>query len=146
MSGSNAVSKTVSTLQSAYNLTKSIADLNEVHAVKAQILSAQESSLRSQEREAALTRQVHELEQHIAQLETWNAEKQRYQLTDFGGNTFAYLLKADMSEGEPEHRLCANCFQKCQRSILQFLHKSQGQETYQCPNCDHIFHFGVYTS
>ena len=150
MSDSDAVSKTVSTLQSAYSLAKGIADLNEAHAIKvqigelqAQILSAQESALRSQEREAALARQVDELEQRIAQLETWNAEKQRYQLTDFGEETFAYLLKPDMSEGEPTHRLCANCFEKRQKSILQYAHEDRGQDVYHCLNCDNMFNFGV---
>ena len=53
MAGPNPVSKTLSTLQSAYSLAKNIADLDEVHAVKVQIgelltqiLSAQESAIR----------------------------------------------------------------------------------------------------
>ncbi len=148
MSDSDAVSKTVSTLQSAYNLAKGIADLNEAHAIKvqigelqAQILSAQESVLRSQEREAALTRRAHELEQRIAQMETWSAEKQRYELKDFGGGTFAYLLQQGMENDEPPHRLCA---QENKKSILQFqLHNVMSQDVYNCPACQHEFHFGV---
>ena len=151
MSGSDAVSKTLSTLKSAYSLAKSIADLDEAHAVKvqigellAQILSAQESEMRSQERESALVRQVHELEQRIDQMETWNAERQRYQLTDFGAGTFAYALKPGMENNEPPHRACANCFKKGQISILQFRHDTgMGQDVYDCPNCKNEFQFGV---
>jgi hypothetical protein len=146
----DAVSNTFSAIQSAYHLTKSIADLNEAHAIKvqlgellAQILSAQESALRSQDRESALTRQVHVLEDRIAQMETWNAEKQRYQLTDFGSGTFAYLLNPDQKGSDPTHRLCAACFQKREQSILQFKHRNNyGQEVCWCPNCKSEFAFG----
>ena len=148
---SNPISKTLSTLQSAYSLAKNIADLDEVHAVKvqigellAQILSAQESAMRSQERESALARQVHELEQRIAQMETWNAEKQRYQLTDFGAGTFAYALKPGIENDEPPHRACANCFKNDQISILQFVFNDMlSQDIYNCPRCKNEFRFGV---
>ncbi len=151
MAGPNPVSNTLSTLQSAYSLAKNIADLDEVHAVKvqigellAQILSAQESEMRSQERESALARQVHELEQHIVQMEAWNAEKQRYQLTDFGAGTFAYALKPGMENDEPPHRACANCFKKGNISILQFRHRDiMSQDVYDCPSCKNDFQFGV---
>ena len=151
MAGPNPISKTLATLQSAYGLAKNIADLDEAHAVKvqigellAQILSAQESEMRSQERESALARQVHELEQHIVQMEAWNAEKQRYQLTDFGAGTFAYALKPGMENDEPPHRACANCFKKGNISILQFRHRDiMSQDVYDCPSCKNEFHFGV---
>ena len=151
MASPNPVSKTLATLQSAYGLAKNIADLEEAHAVKiqigellAQILSAQESAIRAQESETALTRQVHELEQHIAQMETWDAEKQRYQLTDFGAGTFAYALKPGMENDEPPHRACANCFKKGHISVLQFrLHDYMSQDLYDCPSCKNEFQFGV---
>ena len=147
---SNPISKTLSTLQSAYSLAKNIADLDEVHAVKVQIgelltqiLSAQESAIRSQERDSALARQVHELEQRIAQMETWNAEKQRYQLTDFGAGTFAYTLKPGMENDEPPHRACANCFKKGHISVLQFRLHVMSQDVYDCPSCKTEFAFGM---
>ena len=78
MADSNPISNTISTLQSAYSLTKNLANLNEAHAIKLQIsdlqseiLSAHEGTLRAQDREAALARQVNELEKRIAEMETW---------------------------------------------------------------------------
>ncbi len=126
MPDSDAVSKTVSTLQSAYNLAKGIADLNEAHAIKvqigelqAQILSAQESALRSQERETALTRQVHEIEQHIAHMEKWESEKERYDLTEITDGVFAFVLKEPERGSGPAHCMCANCFNEGHPVILQ---------------------------
>lgn len=151
MADANPITKTLSTLQSAYSLAKSIADLEEAHAIKVQIgelltqiLSAQESALRSQERESALARQVHELEQHIIQMETWETEKERYQLTNFGGDTFAHLLKPEMANNEPAHRICAACFENDKKSILQSHGRNAySQDRYFCPVCKTEFTFGV---
>ncbi len=150
MADSNPVSKTVSALQSAYGLTKSIADLNEAQAIKAQIgelqtqiLAAQESALASQAREADLSRRINELEQRITEFETWDAEKQRYQLRDFGGGTFAYTLKEGMENDEPPHQICPNCFQNKQRSILQGRGRDAfNRDMYKCPSCGTDFNFG----
>jgi hypothetical protein len=59
-------------------------------------------------------------------------------LTDFGGGTFAYLLKPGAANGEPTHRICAQCYQKGQKSILHFLHRSSGQDYYKCQSCGDI--------
>lgn len=76
----------------------------------------------------------------MAGFEKWEAEKQRYKLTDFGGGTFAYLLKPEAASGEPPHRICAHCYQRDEKSILQFVHRSDGQDYYKCPKCgDQVF-------
>src|SRR5215204_1331481 len=80
----------------------------------------------------------------MAQLEAWEAEKKQYKLTDYGGGTFAYELKPEAAEGEPLHLIYAACFQKGQKSILQFdFRTASGQEKYQCPACKTFFEFGV---
>ena len=143
MPGSDPVSKTVSTLQSAYSLAKDIADLNDAHAVKVQIgelqtqiLSAQESALRSQESEAALARQVHELEQRVAQMETWDVEKKRYKLTELPPGVFVYALQKNAEGGEPMHYLCETCFNKGHKSVLHNRGHFNGLDHFECHACD----------
>ena len=69
---------------------------------------------------------------------------QRYQLKDYGGNTFAWELKADAANSEPIHRLCPACFSKRRKSILQFdLHTGASQDRYDCPACKAEFDFGI---
>ena len=130
------VSNTFAALQSAYNTVKSIADLNETHAVKvqlgelqAQIFSAQQSALAAQADQAALARRVDELEQLIAQMETWDAEKQRYQLTDFGAGTFAYAVKAGMENDEPPHRQCAAVSKRTRSLFCNSVRKTRTPKT-----------------
>jgi hypothetical protein len=69
-----------------------------------------------------LLEEIRALKEKMAKLEAWEAEQKRYQLTDFGGGTFAYVLKPDAANGEPPHQLCATCFNKGQKTILQFSH------------------------
>ena len=146
-----AIGSALTSIKAAYEITKGLIGIRDAVVVQSkvtellgQIASAQESTLRSQERESALTRQVYELEKQMAEFKAWEAEKQRYQLTDFGGGTFAYLLKSGMESGEPSHRLCAGCFQKGEKSILQFRgQNAYSQDTYTCPSCKTDFRFGV---
>jgi hypothetical protein len=126
MAESNPVSNTIGALQTAYGTLKGIADLNEVHAIKAQIgelqaqiLAAQESALRSQEREATLARRVDELERQIAEMKKWEAEKSRYELHHFETGALAYVLKESECSGAEPHYICINCFEEGHASILQ---------------------------
>ena len=145
------ITTALGSIKAAYEVAKSLIGVRDAVVIQGkvaellgQIAAAQEGTLRSQEREFTLTRQVHELEQRIVKLEAWDAEKQRYQLTDFGGGTFAYDLKPDMSSGEPSHRICAACYQEGRKSILQFkLQTGYHQDKYNCPACGKDFLFGV---
>lgn len=146
-----AISGAITSLKACFEITKGIMELRDDATIKAkvtellgEIASAQESALRSQERQYELIHKVQELEQRIADMETWGSEKDRYNLVDFGGGTFAYLLNPDLSNGEPSHRLCPHCFQKNEKSILQFVSKTvMSQDRYDCPSCKHEFSFGV---
>ena len=143
MAGPNPVSKTLATLQSAYGLAKDIADLEGVHAVKlqfgellAKIVSAQESALRSQERETALTRRVHALEDRIGEIEAWSTQKERYQLTKLPPGVFVYEIKEAARGEEPPHYVCAKCFEQQKRSFLNSDEATSGTTRLHCPSCE----------
>jgi hypothetical protein len=149
MAGSNPINNMVSGLQSAYGLLKDIADLEQAHAIKAQIadlmrqlLSARENAMSVQMRETALLQEIGALKEQINQMETWDTEKQRYRLHAVDSGAFAYVLKPDMQSDEPPHWLCTQCFEKRHKSILQFkeqLHSPSGMRSdrskWMCPNC-----------
>lgn len=127
MAGSNPISNMVSGLQSAYGLVKDIADLEQAHAIKSQlgdlldqVLTARQNAVLVQERESALLREIDDLKKQISQMETWDAEKQRYHLQAVDSGAFAYVLKPEMQGDEAPHWLCANCFEKRQKGYLQY--------------------------
>jgi len=83
------------------------------------IMSAQSGALAAQADQFELLERIRELEKQVAKFEAWEAEKQKYQLTEPRSGTFAYVLKEDAGASEPKHLLCANCFQHGTKSILQ---------------------------
>lgn len=112
----------------------------------AQVISTQQSAAAAVAAQLALLEEVRALKEKVRSLEAWEAQKQRYELKNFGGNTFAYALKPAMRNGETEHRACANCYQKGQISPLQFDGEIAGQDQYFCPACDKKFRFGERNS
>lgn len=88
-----------------------------------------------------------ELEDKLREMENWRAEAERYELKDFGGQTFAYALKLGMENGEPAHYLCAPCMQKREKSILQRLRTTDaGNEVYYCHGCSLKLRLGDKTA
>ena len=88
------------------DISKAMIGLRDAQAVQAKvivlntmILEAQGSALSANEERSALIDRIRKLETELAGLKAWEAEKQRYQLKDFGGGTFAYELKQEEARG-----------------------------------------------
>lgn len=127
-----------------FDTAKGLKDINDAAVRNAAVIELQEKILAAQAQHAALIERVGELEKEVARLETWEAEQQRYQLTDYGSGTFAYAVKPEARGTEPDHRLCASCYQKGHKSILQFdVRDEHQQDRYTCPACKTEFRFGT---
>ena len=144
------IASVAATLKSLGEMAKTVKDLSAAAALEAkigelfgQVTAARESALASQTREAALLQRVRQLESEKLELEAWAAEKQRYQLADFGGGTFAQTLKPGMEQGEPFHRLCNSCFQQRRKGFLHSGGDFHGREKVKCDACDKTFMLGV---
>jgi len=127
-----------------YDSAKALKDINDATVRNGAVIELQEKILSARDAQTALLERVGELEKEVARFETWETEKKRYKLTDFGGATFAYLLTPEAANGEPTHRICATCYQRDQKSILQFAHGGEGQDYYRCPVCDKTQAFGIH--
>ncbi len=129
--------------KSMMEMAKGLKDVNDATVRNAVAIELQEKILTAQQSQNTLLERIGELEKALAQFETWETEKKRYHLYDFGGDTFAYILKEGMENGEPSHRLCANCFQKGLKSILQNTGRNtSSQDTFDCKGCGEKFQFG----
>lgn len=133
----------LSIFQTLLNMTKGLKDINDAAIRNAAVVELTEKILAAQAAQMTLVARVNELEAELAKREEWKAQKQRYQLTDYGGGTFAYALKPEAAEGEPPHRACPACFQNAQISVLQFKDKNYArQDEYVCPACKTEFALG----
>jgi phage FluMu protein Com len=132
----------ISSLKTAGDITKALVGLHDAQIVQSKvielngiILSAQQSALAAQSDQFTLLEQVRNLEAQIVKLEAWNAEKQRYELTDVGVGVFTYIVKPSMKGAQPIHCICSECFERGHKSILQQEANTYGSVTLKCPKC-----------
>ena len=115
----DAISFTTATVKTLKNIDDKV-KLNEaVFSIQESLLSAQHMALEGQQEMAAIVEAKGALEKEIAALRAFEAEKVRYAMhqTEAGGIT--YLVKEDARNGEPSHHICAACYQKSVKSVLQ---------------------------
>ena len=125
--------------KSLFDIAKGLKDMNDATVRNSAVIELQEGILTAQAQQTALTEQI----EKVRSFEKWEAEKQRYILTDYGSGTFAYALKPEKAEGEPPHRLCATCYQQGIKSILQHKGSHEGLESVGCLRCKQDIWFGA---
>lgn len=139
----------ISNLQAANELANTSIGLRDIATLHAKtialrkvILRAQSSALRAQSEQSTLLERIRQLEEKIAEAQAWNDEKQKYQLTEINPGQFAYTLK-EQTGTEPQHMLCANCYNHNEKSILQTEVRYAGRRTvFFCQNCGSDMFFG----
>jgi hypothetical protein len=116
----------LSSLKAATDIVKGLnaantqAAINDVKLdLQARIFDAREALTAAQEAQAAALSRIRELEQEIVQMKNWEGEKQRYEFKELATGVTAYVVKEAMRGTEPEHQICANCYQQGKKSILQ---------------------------
>ena len=153
-------------LKSAFDIGKALLNLgisaevrDRISEMNERILAAQESAIAGRDYQAALLKQIGDLEKHIAELEAWDADAETYQLTDVRtpthpmGSAFAYVSKKGTHTSEPAHLICATCYQEKHKSFLHgqvlFPGACQALMCHRCGNIlylngsPHPEHFGL---
>jgi len=130
-------------LKAAFDIAKGINEIaksadiqSAVINLQSQILSAQQYALGASERESALKEEIAALKAEVAAAKSWLSERDRYELLDLRKGFFAYVLKPEEQGVLPYHALCANCFGKAKKSILQINGSTNvHQRAWNCPEC-----------
>ncbi len=138
----SAIAGAISALNGMKDIAQAMITLRDAKALQAKviefnnaIIDAQAKILLANEERTALLQRVSDLEKQLSKLETWETEKQRYQLADIGGGTFAFALKELMSSGEPPHYICANCYDQNKKSRLHRTQLPGGGNLITCAGC-----------
>lgn len=129
-------------LKTAYELAKGMNALTTDAKVKLAtielmetILAAQQNALAAQEAQATLLKRVSELEMELGHAKAWSDEQERYELKEFPAGTFAYVLRESHANGETSHRICQQCYEDGQKSVLQTTRRLRGGEEVVCNRC-----------
>ena len=136
------LSALATSLSSATTLTKTILGMkidqeviSKVSALQSEIMSAQSAALAGIAERMELFAKTETLEKKLRLVDDWKEEASRYRLTTFPTGAQVYVLVAEKADGEPEHRVCPNCFQTQRKSLLQTIARVRGGEVVDCPNC-----------
>jgi len=131
---------TISGLKTAADIAKGLMELKSMSDVQAKvielqsaILAAQNSALSANADQAAMADEIRALKEEIACVKAWQTKKKRYKLYSPWAGAVVYALKESMSEGEPPHWICTQCYENGKPSILQFKSSSSGAGAYVCP-------------
>lgn len=135
-------------LQVASDLAIGLGKLNTLAQVQAKsielgqiIVSAQSATLSAYSDQAAMIEEVRALKEEIVRVKAWEAQKQRYKLTNlWDGAAVVYALKESMSESEPAHWICTKCYEDGSRMILQPRTGKDGFTLLACPACKSEIH------
>ncbi|ATY33415.1 hypothetical protein CVN68_16770 [Sphingomonas psychrotolerans] len=100
------------------------------------ILTAQQEAFAAQQAQATLLERIRKLEADANRVSDWEQERARYELKEFPTGAMAYVLKGNVSDGEPGHRICPACYQDSRKSILQTISRGRGGEVVDCPRCE----------
>jgi hypothetical protein len=142
----SAIASALGALKGMKDIAQAMIGLHDAQALQEKrlefqdrIIDAQNGILTAQEERTTLLKRVDDLEKEVAGFETWEAEKQRYELTDAGGGVVAYAPKNMVEGSTPTHRLCANCFERREKAYLQPTHFAVGRsDALVCNACGAI--------
>jgi|SRR5665213_786518 len=125
-----------SAFKTMFDIAKSIKDMDDSVRRNAAVFDLGEQIIATQARYTAAIEEVRELKEKLSHFETWEVEKQRYELKQLYRGPFAYLLKVGQENGEDAHGLCTNCYQRGLKSVLQMSgHVIVHDRTWDCPFC-----------
>jgi DNA-directed RNA polymerase subunit RPC12/RpoP len=128
-----AAKNVIDLLQSALSAKGGKVDLEEVRKAQSVVFDLHSQLVKAQESASLYEQTISDLKHQIVQLQDWKEEAKKYQLTEFTPGAFAYVLKPGDQTAEPPHYLCATCFTKGQKSILQRTGKNN--PLYECHVC-----------
>lgn len=145
----SAIAGMISALQGAAEIMKGMIGVRDasvlggkIGELNARVLEAQRYAFAANDERAALIERVGALERKLADLETWTAEKERYELKELYRGSLAYAVKEAVRGSEPMHYICPACYQKNAKSLLQGSAGAFGANTLACPSCKlEIIHF-----
>ena len=138
----SALTSALMSLKTAKDIAESMIGLRDAQAFQTKLLEFQSKLIdannavfAAHDERAALLERICKLEEEMTRLKAWDAEKQRYQLTEIGPGVFTYVLKDSMAQGEPPHRICANCYAKGAKSFFQRHLSGSALERLKCNTC-----------
>jgi len=111
-------------------------DLSQWNNLQAEIASIQTGYLALTQQNMTLLAEKDDLKKEIARFETWETERERYELKEVAPEVFAFVIKESAKGTEPIHWLCCHCYNQGKKEILCLSNPSHYEKTYACHGCN----------
>jgi hypothetical protein len=126
----------ISAFKTMFDMAKGLKDINDAAIRNGAVIELQEQILSAQTAQAALIQQISELEKEVADLKTWEGEKERYELVELPPGVWIRRLKESAAKaGEPIHPICCTCYEQRKISPLHASEPSMGVHHLTCNGC-----------
>jgi hypothetical protein len=126
----------IGAFKAMFDMARGLKDINDDAIRNTAVIALQEKILSAQAEQSALIERIHILEKQVADFETWEDDRNRYELEDLGSSALAYMLKREFRTTEPPHFVCTNCFGQHRISIIQQTSLKKGEGIgFFCPAC-----------
>ena len=129
----------IGAFKTMFDVAKSLKDMDDKVRRNAAVADLGEQIISAQTRYANAIEQVRDLEEKLRGFETWEREKQRYELKDLGWGAFAYMLKPSERGTEPAHWVCTNCYEHSHKALVQKIMVTGQGQVWTCPACKNTF-------
>lgn len=112
---------------------KASAVVSAITNLQSDLLTAQNIALDGQQERGRLADENRALKETIARFADWEAIRRAYALREVGQGIYLYVF---VGADHPKHFACPHCFERRERSILQY---SPRASAYLCPSCQITF-------
>jgi hypothetical protein len=121
----------LSAAKTAFDLARGLKDINDEAIRNQTLIDLQRHLLEVLQDQRGMQEQITILQKRIETFERWEQERQKYELREVYRQGYAYAIKDDAKGRDPQHWLCASCYDSGQKSILQ---RSSAVHL-DCPKC-----------
>jgi hypothetical protein len=125
----------VGAIKTAFDIAQGLHKIHDVAARDRAVVDLQKELLAAQQAQSELITRTGELEREVARLKDWEADRARYQLAEIAPGIVAFAVKDGMRNGEPFHRICANCCAAGRKAYLQQRIRGPYYDMFKCNSC-----------
>lgn len=125
------------------NYSEIVQKVAEVHS---KLMQANSVALAAQEKQAGLAEEIQKLRNEVERLKNWAAEAKTYEIREVSSGVFVCMSVGYTGKFQSAQKLCVNCFNQGNKSLLQQQHIEVGRQlSLACHRCKSNVIFRHYT-
>lgn len=107
------------------NYSEIVEKMADVHA---KLMQANAVALSAQEKQAGIAAELQDLRTEVTRLKDWSAEASNFEVREVAQGVFVMLPVTHVGKYQSAQKLCVNCFNQGNKSLLQQQHIEIGRQ------------------